>query len=127
MPVDPDEGRSLFETALSSFESRGDTTGVFLALCGVFDSITYGFRSFKPFDQWIPRLEALSSEFEALRSPEIKGQVTFSMLAALALRQPDHPEFTTWEKRGLEILQSSAEAATKTQVTLPLIIHRAPP
>ncbi|MCF8112136.1 MAG: hypothetical protein K9J85_11705 [Desulfobacteraceae bacterium] len=123
LPSKPAEGKKLFEKALAGFEGRGNTAGKFLCLCGIIDSITYSADSFKLFDQWLPKLTALSNDFETLFSPELKGKVIFSLLQAMVLRQPDHPELKIWENRGLQILQSNAPADIKVQIILPLLVY----
>lgn len=122
--IDPVEGKNYFEKSLSIFEDQGDITGALFCICGVIDSITYGFGSFKSLDPWIRKIEASVEEFEALPSREVKGRITFSMLHALALRKPDHPGYRTWEQRGITILNSEYPAEIKIRIVLPIIIHR---
>lgn len=122
LPSKPADGKKLFEKALAAFEGRKDTAGNFLCLCGIIDAITYSADSFKLFDQWLPKLTALSNDFETLFSPELKGKVIFSLLQAMVLRQPDHPELKIWENRGIQILQSHAPTDIKAHIIVPLLI-----
>jgi LuxR family maltose regulon positive regulatory protein len=50
--------------------------------------------------------------------------VTFSMLHALAMRQPHNPDFKRWEQQALIYLQSNVEANAKLQLLLPLLIKQ---
>ena len=124
IPANPVEGRMIFERALSVFEDRGEIAGIFLAICGVYDAITYSFQSFDLFDQWIAKLSALCEKVTSFPSPEIEARLTFSMLHALTLRRPQHPDFKKWEERALVYLQSNIDANAKIQLLLPLIIKR---
>jgi len=123
-PANPVKGRELFEKALSVFEKKSDVAGIFLALCGVLDSITYSFQSFDLFDQWIPKISALCKSTSVFPSPEIEARLTFSMLHALTMRQPQHPEYERWEQQALIYLQSNVDANAKLQLLLPLLIKR---
>ncbi|MFW6053074.1 MAG: BTAD domain-containing putative transcriptional regulator [Desulfosalsimonas sp.] len=120
----PDEGRELFEKALSLFEEQEDTAGICLSLCGILDSITFALDSFKPLDQWIPKLNRLSREYEALPSAEVRGKLSATALFSLAFRSPDHPEFKTWEKRGQTILQENNPGEIKLRLIVAWAWHR---
>ena len=122
--IDPVQGKNYFEKALSIFEDQGDITAALFCVCGVIDSITYGFGSFSALDPWIQKIEAAAGQPDTIASREIKGRVTFSMLHALALRQPDHCGYSTWEQRGSDILQSDYPAEIKIRILLPILIHR---
>jgi LuxR family maltose regulon positive regulatory protein len=124
IPLNPMAGRVIFERALSVFEDRGEIAGIFLAICGVIDSISYSFQSFHLFDQWIIKLTALCEKMTSFPSPEIEARLTFSMLSALTLRQPQNPDFGRWEEQALLYLQSNIDANAKMQLLMPLIIKR---
>jgi DNA-binding SARP family transcriptional activator len=123
-PATPVKGRELFEKALSIFEKNRDVAGIFLALCGVLDSITFSFQSFDLFDQWILKISTLCKSTSVFPSPEIEARLTFSMLHALTMRQPQHPEYERWEQQALLYLQSNVDANAKLQLLLPLLIKR---
>lgn len=122
--IDPAEGIAFFEKALPHFEAQADKTGALFCICGVIDSIVFGFDSFKPLDRWITKLTGYSKEFGSLPSEEVKGRMTFSMLHALAFRKPAHPQIKTWENRGLEILRHKTPAEIKVRIILPFILTR---
>lgn len=103
----PDEGRAFFEKAFSLFEEQEDTEGICLSLCGILDSITFAWDSFKPLDQWIPKLTQLSTQYETLTSPKVQGTLSVVALFVLVFREPNHPEFKTWEKRSQAVLQEN--------------------
>jgi hypothetical protein len=124
LPLYPADGRRHFAKALAMFEAQGRKEEAAYCLCGVLDTITFGFASFKELDHWIPRLNQISGEYDDFVSQEIKGRLTFSMLHALSLRQPDHTDFQIWEERGIEILQKSASADVKVRLLQPLLLYR---
>ncbi|MFW5958259.1 MAG: BTAD domain-containing putative transcriptional regulator [Desulfosalsimonas sp.] len=110
--------------ALSLFQEQEDTAGICLSLCGILDSITFALDSFKPLDQWIPKLNRLSREYEALPSAEVRGKLSSTALFSLAFRSPDHPEFKTWEKRGQTILQENNPGEIKLRLIVAWAWHR---
>lgn len=123
--MDPYEGRELFEKAFALFEEQNEISGICLALSGVLDAITYGFNTLKPVDQWIPKLASLSQGYDKLPSAAIKGQLAASALFALTLRKPEHPEFKSWEERGIALLQEkTAPPHIKLRIIMTLITHR---
>ena len=124
MNVDPVRSRKHLGSALAGFEERQDSVGVFFSLCAILDSITYGFGNFTPLEEWIPRLEEVSDQFDSLPSPEIKGRVTASMLFALTVKDPAHRDFKVWEERGRSLVREALSTECKVRVLLPLIMHR---
>ncbi|MBS3809677.1 MAG: hypothetical protein KGY38_05950, partial [Desulfobacterales bacterium] len=120
----PEEGRDFFEKAFHIFEKQEDKAGVCISLCGILYSITVAWDSFKPLDQWIPKLNQLSREYEALESLEVRGRLSSVALFSLTFRSPEHPEFKTWEKRGLAILQENIPGEIKLRMIAVLVWHR---
>ncbi|HMA84950.1 MAG TPA: hypothetical protein VKN73_04540, partial [Desulfosalsimonadaceae bacterium] len=124
LSTDPKQGRPFFEKALSAFQNQRNTEKKCLSLCGILDSISYGFDSFRDIDKWIPYIELYSLEFADLPSEKLKGLMTASTLLALSLRQPDHPDFSTWEGRGMKILQKSTSEDIKSRIITAFLVHR---
>ncbi|HMA66584.1 MAG TPA: hypothetical protein VKO20_02085, partial [Desulfosalsimonadaceae bacterium] len=122
--MDPEEGRGYFEQAFTILEAQKDTAGVCASLCGLLDSITYGFNTFKPLDPWIAKLTPLSGEYEHLPTQEIKGLLTASAIFAMTFRQPDHPEFPVWKSRGLDMMHGGSPEYVRLRVIMALCSHR---
>jgi DNA-binding SARP family transcriptional activator len=121
--LNPPAARTLFEKALPLFERIEDIAGTFLALCGVFDSITFGFSSFELFDQWIPKMTAKVEASPSFPSPEIEARVIISMLFALNVRQPGHRDVDLWRKRALDSLPGGLEPEIKIRMAVSLTIN----
>jgi ATP/maltotriose-dependent transcriptional regulator MalT/DNA-binding SARP family transcriptional activator len=122
MPSDPAAGRPLFEQALELFDECGDEAGVFLAWSGAVDSIVYTFDSFTSLDEWIRMFGQLVGRYPTFPNPEIEVRVITSLLHILALRQPFHPDFGMWEKRGLSAVSADSDITLKVNIHLPLLM-----
>ncbi len=121
----PEEGMFSFDKALRNFESSGDVVGIFLAISGMGDAIGYQFDSFKPYDQWIEKLEILCVQYPTFPSIDIEARVIVSMLNALSLRQPAHPKFGKWKNRAVTLLELTETISheLKFQLLVPLILN----
>ena len=124
MPFNPKESRQLFENALSLFSAHQNVEGMAMALSGVLFSITFVFDSFDPFDQWIPVAEEFRKTQLEKASPFNRALMTAGMLHALALGQPNHESFPLWENWGKRLLNQDIPFGLKTQIMLPLMLHR---
>ena len=56
MPFNPGESYMFFEKAFNLFTSLKDPGGLFLSISGVFDSVHFSMKTFKPFDVWIEQI-----------------------------------------------------------------------
>ena len=104
--IDPAQGRGFLERAHAGFKLDDDLAGQFLACAGVLSSYWVEWNEFTPTDRWMRELEMLVVRSPNLISPEIEVQVISSVISVL-YRQPQHPLFAAWEKRGLELLRAS--------------------
>jgi LuxR family maltose regulon positive regulatory protein len=123
---DPVASKALYEKAIVLFERERDQTGTLLACCGVFEAIIYGLGSYKPFDEWIPRLIELYKKFQPLPSRYLEIKVTLSLLSALVMRQPNHPDMDFWEQKALALLQGdpALDAGARMYLTSILAFYR---
>ncbi len=124
LPFSPAQSGELFEKAFKLFRAGRDTAGIFLSLSGLFDSTTFDASSFKPFDQTIALLDKTVEEFPSFPSPEIEARLNANMLVAIALRQPQHPDFEKRAERALSLLQQTSDFNVRVQTFLGLITHR---
>lgn len=123
LPFSSSRSHDFFESAFKQFRSRGDTTGIFLSLTGLFDSRAYGFSDFKPLDQTIALFDKVVQEFPSFPSLAIEARLTASMLVAIVLRQPQHPDFEKRVERALSLLQKTSGLNVKMQTLQALIGH----
>ncbi len=124
LPFSPPQSHDFFEKAFQLFRVRRDAVGTFLSLSGLFDTITYGLGSFKPFDRTIELFEEALQEFRSFPSLEIEARLTASMLGNMVLRQPQHPDFESRAERALAVLQKTPDINVKLQILQTLATHR---
>jgi DNA-binding SARP family transcriptional activator len=115
--ANPAESRPCFEQAYRQMRMRKDTTGIFLAWSGMVDSVNlgYGFESFSVLDQYLKDLEEIMQDYPVFPSPEIEVRVASSVIAALVLRQPDHPEIGSWVERVIRLAKDPSLFNAKVQ------------
>ena len=122
LPLSPSQSHDFFEKAFTLFRARRDTAGIFLSLSGLFDSTIFGFSDFKPLDQTIALLDQVVKEFPFFPSTEIEARLTTSVLVAIVLRQPQHPDFEKRAERALSLLQQTLDFNVKVQTLQALIV-----
>ncbi|HMK51950.1 MAG TPA: BTAD domain-containing putative transcriptional regulator, partial [Thermodesulfobacteriota bacterium] len=124
LPFSPSQSHDFFERAFNQFRSRRNTTGIFLSLSGLIDSRMFGFSDLKPLDQTFVLLDKVFQEFPSFPSPEIEARLTASMLCAIFLRQPQHPDFEKRAERALSLLQNTPDLNVRMQTLQALVAHR---
>jgi hypothetical protein len=80
-----------------------DGAGLFMAWSGIMDAINlgYGFEPYSVLDRHLQELEEIRRNYPVFPSAEIEARVASAVVAALSLRQPNHPEFEAWAERAL--------------------------
>jgi DNA-binding SARP family transcriptional activator len=115
--ANPAESRPYFEKAYRQMRMTKDTTGIFLAWSGMVDSVNlgYGFDSFSVLDHYLQDLDELRQDYPVFPSPEIEVRVASSVIAALVLRQPNHPEIESWVERVIKLAKDASLFNAKVQ------------
>jgi len=115
--ANPAESRPCFEQAYRQMRMKKDATGIFLSWSGMVDSVNlgYGFESFSVLDQYLKDLEEIRQDYPVFPSPEIEVRVASSVIAALVLRQPDHPEIESWVERVIRLARDPSLFNAKVQ------------
>lgn len=113
-PFDPLKSQRYFEQAFARFKGQKDAAGTFLSWAGLGNAIWYAWE-FKKYDKWIQKLEDVIQIFETFPSKEIEGHVASTMVGALVMRQPQHPELETWTKRALSLAQDNKDVELQVQ------------
>ncbi len=116
LPFFPEESGKYFEKAFGLFKSQRNSAGLFLSLSGRFDSISFYCDNIAEFDRLIPMMNELRREFPDYPSPEIEARVIHSMLSAISMRQPRHPDVGYWEARGLLHAESISDLERKALI-----------
>jgi DNA-binding SARP family transcriptional activator len=123
-PFSPPQSRLYFEEAFGIFKNRRDAAGVFLALCGMFEAVSFSLDRFAEFDRLVPMLYQMLDEYKRFPSQEIEAQMVKSMLYAIVLRQPWSPDFAHWEERALSIAKTSSDVNMKVHMFFLLALYR---
>ncbi len=123
LAVRPAHSLRCFEMAFDKFHMAGDASGLYLAWCGVMEAIQYDRSgSYKRWDPWMERLEALLQTNAEFPSMEIECRVAQRMNMALEFRNPTHPRRPWWRERMLELTaatgNTSLQADTLARTTL---------
>ena len=107
MFADPAQSRPYFEQAYRHMRKEKDAAGLFMAWSGIMDAINlgYGFEPYSVLDRHLQELEKIQRDYPVFPSAEIEARVASAVVAALALRQPNHPEFEAWAERALRLAQ----------------------
>jgi len=112
-PFNPPMGREFFERAFSRFKARNDLTGIFMAWCGVVESIVHGYTELTRLDHWIATLDGLMHEYPEFPSVDVEARVSCNMFLALVFRQLHHPRIGDWMERAWSLAQKSSEPTLK--------------
>lgn len=105
LPFCPAAARTLFATALESFESGEDARGCYLAWSGVVDSFVYEWGDFTTLDRWIERFESLQKRYPDFPDPEAEVRAVTGIFTALSYRQPQHPDLPEWTQRTHRLIE----------------------
>ena len=122
-PYDLEESRLLFERSFTLSDQTGDTTCALLAWSGAVMSNVWGrheptHRQRRPLDPLIDWLDAFIAGGGRFPSPDIEATVACSMMTALLLDRPYHPEFKAWVDRGFMLLPSVAGDSLRRLISL---------
>jgi DNA-binding SARP family transcriptional activator len=112
----------LFERAIARFRETGDAPGARLAWCQVVNSILQEHAGFNALHDWISDYATLPA---ATADAKNETQVAVSMLGALALVEPGHPDIDTWSDRAVAVLQSDAEPNIRVTAGTSLLMRHA--
>jgi ATP/maltotriose-dependent transcriptional regulator MalT len=110
LPSDPVQSRRQYERAFALFEEAREPDGLFLSWAGAMEAALLSWGDLADADRWISVLERLLREGTEPPTPEIWARVTTSMLFALTLRQPQHPEMLAWAERARAGATEGADA-----------------
>jgi LuxR family transcriptional regulator, maltose regulon positive regulatory protein len=69
-------------------------------------------------DPWISLLDELMQEAPEFPSEEIETRVAASMLIAIMLRKPNHPDGARWAERALELARKQKDPFLKATITV---------
>jgi LuxR family transcriptional regulator, maltose regulon positive regulatory protein len=106
-PSDPSQSLRCHEKAFDLFCNERKLDGTFLSLASIVDVIVFSHKNLSRLDQWILKLEDLMRDVKEFPSQEIGARVATGMVAALALRKPQHSEFDKWADRAFLVTETA--------------------
>ncbi len=95
---DPAGSRPFFVRAHEAFTHRDDLSGIFRAWAGVVGTYLHEMGDLRPLDKWISVLDGIMGRQSSSQDGVLAGVVA-GMFGALAVRQPRHPQFSSWAAR----------------------------
>jgi DNA-binding SARP family transcriptional activator len=122
-PFDPSQSLRCYEKAFEKFRQESDMTGTFLSWSSIVDVIDFSHNDLSRLDHWIHVLEDLTRGIKEFPSQEIEAKVASGMVAALALRQPQHPEFHKWADQALSLTESPQMINIRMWALFQLTLH----
>ena len=106
----PEQARQYCESAYHSFTRQGDIEGRVRSWSMILEIIFMARRGFADLDRWIDEGVRLGAELPAEASDELAARFACSMLMALLLGNPSHPEMGSCQRQCEELLgQCSSE------------------
>jgi DNA-binding SARP family transcriptional activator len=97
--LDPVDRRILFKKAFALFERDDEPGGLLLSWADNVMTYLHNQTRLEELDQLLKDFGHLKVHFESSRDDYVQFQVATSMLVALTLRQPNHPDLPKWARR----------------------------
>jgi len=124
-PFAPSQGQRCHEKAFELFHEGRNIEGTFLSWSSIVDDIAFTHNDLSRLDHWIHTLEGMMHDIKEFPSQEIGARVASGMVTALALRQPQHPDFHKWADRALSLTEAHQMINIRMWVLFNLFIHEA--
>lgn len=116
----PEQARELLKQAYQNFKENRDHAGLMLAWSGVVDTHLHIFNTFAPLDKWLSEIDLVIEGASPFPSPGVESKTISSMILAMVLRQPDHPEISPLMQRCRQLAENCGTIPIKIQAFLPL-------
>ena len=101
----PVQGQKLCMESYKLFQRDNDFKGQIISWSMVVELYLLLRGNFSPLDHWIAEGERLSKLLPEQMDSSIFGRFASSILIALLLRKPDHPDINKWQERCEELLE----------------------
>jgi ATP/maltotriose-dependent transcriptional regulator MalT/DNA-binding SARP family transcriptional activator len=118
----PADGRRLLEQAMTGFRETGDAHGARLAWCQIVNSILRERADYRSLPGWISTYATLPAAQDGLSDD---APASVSMLNAMVLMQPAHPDIDHWLERALTLLRSNAKGTVRLGAGTYLLMRHA--
>ncbi len=120
LPKKDGAGRRSLTRALELFRARGEAEGAFRSWNAIVGSYIGEMGHLQPLDHWIAEFEPLTQQFPEFPSPRSELDTELTYLAALILRQPDHPALAELVVRAYRLLESDLDEFARILVAYAL-------
>jgi ATP/maltotriose-dependent transcriptional regulator MalT/DNA-binding SARP family transcriptional activator len=123
LPYDLSLAKSQFEQAFEEQKKHDDITGQFAAWCGIAESILHALDDLSELDHWIVILDELLSKSKNTPPTHLKNHIAAAMFMSLVFRQPDHPEFSSWKAKAMDVLTEERNISLRIFTGFFLLSH----
>ena len=123
LPYDLSLAKSHFEQAFEEQKKLSDINGQFAAWCGIAESILHALDDLSELDHWIAILDELLSKSNNTPPTHLKYHIAAAMFMSLVLRQPDHPEFSSWKAKAMDVLTEERDISLRIFTGFFLLSH----
>ena len=119
----PGRAREHLLRAAAGYAERGDATGRLRTLAHLAYLSFVDFAPEYPITRWLGELQEVAPRFDALPSAEDKAQVAMTVVYALLVGEPAHPELPRWRERALDALHAPIGLQLRARVASVLGIN----
>ncbi|MBU4318623.1 MAG: hypothetical protein KKF30_15305 [Proteobacteria bacterium] len=115
-PARAQEARACFEKAFTVFNQKKEWIGLYLSWSRIIDSIILAWDDFRALDKWINWFNGHPPIEQILLPAEIMARLAASLIGALIIRKPDHPELVHWLEKALDLSRKTSDNLTRLKV-----------
>lgn len=119
----PARARAHLLRAAAGYAARGDATGRLRTLAHLTYLSFVDFAPDYPIARWLDELHDVAPRFDALPSAEEKAQVAMTVVYALLVGEPAHPDLPRWRERALDALHAPIGLQLRARVASVLGIN----
>jgi hypothetical protein len=123
MMTKPARARTYLLHAEAAYAARGDTAGRLRTLAHLTYLSFVDFAPEYPITRWLGDLQQVAPRFDTLASAEEKAQLAMTVLYALLVGDPAHPELPRWRERALAALHAPIGLQLRARVASVLGIN----
>lgn len=119
----PAQARRHLLQASAGYAALGDDAGRLRTLANLAYLSFVDFAPDYPITRWLGELQEVTPRFDTLPSAEEKAQVAMTMVYALLVGEPAHPELPRWRERALDALHAPIGLQLRARVASVLGIN----
>jgi hypothetical protein len=121
--VKPAKAREQLLRAKAGYAAQGDAAGRLRTLAHLAYLSFVDFAPEYPITRWLDELSEVAPRFDALASAQDKAQVALTVVYALLVGEPSHPELPRWRERALDALHAPIGLQLRARVASVLGIN----